>query len=162
MILRKSNHIIITIIQTPCGVFWPLVFDQDSPKDLPSAILLPVLVYAPNLLLYIFRFFIVLYCFFLILLYCIFGVQFYVRRLLSHMNYHQIVSINRPLGYGPNALPLRHDDYMCPKAFSLSIAHIRRNHLYIVFIWFISYHTINLLEWFLFAVSIPYRILWVS
>lgn len=33
-------------------------------------------------------------------------------------------------------------------AFGLSIAHIRRNHLYIVFNWFISYHTINLLEWF--------------
>ena len=28
--------------------------------------------------------------------------------------YHRVVSINRPSGYGPDALPLRHDDFYTP------------------------------------------------
>ena len=28
--------------------------------------------------------------------------------------YHRVVSINRPSGYEPDALPLRHDDFICP------------------------------------------------
>ena len=28
-------------------------------------------------------------------------------------NYHRVVSVHRPSGYEPDALPLRHDDFIC-------------------------------------------------
>ena len=42
--------------------------------------------------------------------------------LLFRACYHRVVSINRPSGYEPDALPLRHDDFfdMCPAVAHMS------------------------------------------
>ena len=36
--------------------------------------------------------------------------------------YHWVVSINRPSGYEPDALPLRHDDFVCPHHTHINIS----------------------------------------
>ena len=36
--------------------------------------------------------------------------------------YHRVVSINRPSGYEPDALPLRHDDFVCPHHTHINIS----------------------------------------
>lgn len=129
---ERVTILLLLLSKPPQGVSdrWFLI--KILRKIFPVLYFYLVLECAPNLLLYILL--LLLLCYYLLLLCCLFSVKFYVRRLLSHMNYHQIVSINRPLGYGPNALPLRHDDYMCPKAFgfyqspSASISRLRLVH----------------------------------
>ena len=49
------------------------------------------------------------------------------------MEYHWIVSINRPSGYEPDALPLRHSDTYIQSILSLSSFFIKNLIFFLIF-----------------------------
>ena len=96
------------------------------PSARPIAIFLPVFVYDANPprlnIVYLYICFLPFNYFFIFISIFFISILFFYSKknknsfALFWAKYHRVVSINRPSGYEPDALPLRHDDLfdICP------------------------------------------------